>query len=57
MLMMTLTDSLLGILGSFEDDSSRALGTSIHTNVDIGTDNISGVTEQVLEVLPLAVEG
>lgn len=43
-----LTDSLLCILRSLEDDGTRSLGSAIRTDIDVGANNISGRAKQVL---------
>jgi len=46
------TDSLRGILGSFEDYRARTFGATICANVDISTNYVSRGTEKIFEVLP-----
>jgi hypothetical protein len=46
------TDGILSVLDCLEDNGTRALGTSIYANIDVGTNDIASCAEQVFEVLP-----
>lgn len=52
-----LTDGLLRVLRRLKDYSTRTLGSSVRTNVDIGTNDISGRPEEILQVLPSSLVG
>jgi hypothetical protein len=46
------TDSLLSVLGSFEDHRTASLGPTIRSNIDISADNVARGPKQILQVLP-----
>ena len=50
-----LLNGVLGILGSFESDDTRALGSAVGSCVNVSTDDGTALTEKVLQVLPANV--
>jgi len=52
-----LTNSLSGAFGLDEDNRSVTLGSAIGEEADVRSDNLSGLSHQVLEVLPRSLEG
>ena len=48
-------DSLLGIFGGLEDHGSRSLWPSIRTDVDVSANDVTGRSEEVLQVLPTSL--
>lgn len=54
---MLHTDGLLSVFCGLENNSPRSLRASIRTNVDVGTDDITRRTEQILQILPASLVG
>ena len=52
-----LLDGVLGILGSFKSDDTRALGSAVGRHVDVSADDGTTLTEEILQVLPANVVG
>jgi hypothetical protein len=51
------TDSLLGILRSFENYCATAFGSTIRPDVDVGTNDVACGPEQILQILPPSLIG
>lgn len=45
-------DSVLSVLGSVEGDNTGSLGGSVRSHVNVSTNDISGLTKEILQVLP-----
>jgi hypothetical protein len=55
-----LRNGVAGIVGALEDNNTRSLGTTIRSDMDVGSNYCavsSSLTEQVFEILPAYVEG
>jgi hypothetical protein len=46
------TDSLLSVTGTLEENGALALGPSSGVQQDIGSDDVAGLPEPILQVLP-----
>ena len=46
------TDSLRGILGSFEHYCARTFWSAICTDIDVSTNDVARGTEEILKILP-----
>lgn len=46
------TDGLLSIFRSFKDNSSGSLGSSVGSDIDIGSNDVASSAEQVFQILP-----
>ena len=46
------TDSLLGILRSFENHCATAFRSTIRPNIDVSANNVARGSEQIFQVLP-----
>jgi hypothetical protein len=50
-------DGILGILGSVEGDNTGSLGCAVRSLVDVSANDVTGLTEEILEILPADREG
>lgn len=51
-----LTNCVLSISGRVKDDETGALGAAVRAHVDVGADDVTGGTEEILELLPASLE-
>lgn len=51
------TDSLLSVTGALEENGALALGPSSGVQQDIGSDDVAGLPEPILQVLPRSSVG